>query len=85
MHSTTARAAAERLKKPSDKPDYSMVRTADGLFHLVLLDDSGIPEKLCEPMEQDAFVEFVNSLGPQKVKKVSKLDQAFEEQLGRRK
>lgn len=85
MRSTRASAAVERLKTRSGNPDYSMVRTADGLFHLVLQTDSGIPEKLCEPMEQEPFVEFVNGLGPQKPKKISKLDRAFEEQLARRK
>jgi hypothetical protein len=85
MRSTKASAAVERLKKRSGNPDYSMVLRADGLFHLVLNNDDGVQEKVGEPMEQDDFVEYVNSLGPQKPKRVSKLDVEFEKQLARRK
>lgn len=83
MRSTKASAAVERLKKRSGIADYTMVRTADGLFHLLLYADDGAMQKLCEPLEQDAFVQFVDSLGPQKVKRVSKFDVAFEKQLKR--
>jgi hypothetical protein len=36
-------------------------------------------------MELDDFVAFVNAQGPQKVKRVSKLDVAFEQQLAAKK
>ncbi|CAB3794790.1 hypothetical protein [Pararobbsia alpina] len=39
------------------------------------------PAKLCGPLPLDAFVAFVDGLGPPKPSKASKLDLAFEEQL----
>ena len=84
MRSTKASAAVERLKRRSENPGYSMVRTASGLFYLIMNTETGGVEKLNEPLELDAFVAFVNSLGPQTVKKVSKNDAAFESQLVRR-
>jgi flagellar basal body rod protein FlgF len=85
MRSTRASAAVDRLKRRSGNPDYSMVRSADGLFHLTMMTDSGDMERLSPSLEQDAFVEFVNAYGPQTPKKVSKLDVAFEKQLARKK
>jgi len=85
MRSTKASAAVERLKTRSTDQDYSMVRTADGLFYLVSLTDAGVSEPLCEPLEMDAFVAFVNGVGPQKARRVSKLDVAFERQLSGKK
>jgi len=37
--------------------------------------------KLCEPLEIDAFVLFVNNIQKATAKKASKLDLAFEEKL----
>lgn len=85
MRSTKASAAVERLKSRSGSQDYSMVRTADGRFYLVSTAAPGTPEPLCQAMDMEDFVAFVNGLGPQKVKKVSKLDTAFEQQLARKK
>lgn len=81
MRSTRATAAVERLKARSGNADYSMVRTANELFYLVSDAHAQTPKKLSEPMEQDAFVAFVNNFGPQKPRRVSKLDVAFEKQL----
>ena len=81
MRSTRASAAVERLKRRSGNADYSMVRSADGLFHLTVIADSGDMERLSPSLEQDAFVAFVNAYGPQEVKRVSKFDVAFEKQL----
>jgi len=83
MRSTKASAAVERLKKRSGNPDYSMLLRADGLFHLVLHTEEGVTQTLSEALEQDAFVAYVNGLGPQKEKKLSKHDVAFEKQLSR--
>ncbi len=55
-----------------------MARTGDGLFVLTEA-PGGAP--LCAPLELDPFVKFVNALGPQTPKRVSKLDVAFEKQL----
>jgi hypothetical protein len=85
MRSTRASAAVERPKRRSGNPDYSMVRSADGLFYLAACTAEGDMERLSPSMEQEAFVEYVNAYGPQQPKKVSKLDVAFEKQLARKK
>jgi hypothetical protein len=41
-------------------------------------------QKVCEPMPLDEFVTFVNSLGPQQARRVTKNDAAFEKQLIRK-
>lgn len=81
MRSTRATAAVERLKERSGNPDYAMVRTADELFYLVLNTDSGVPQVLGERMALDEFVVFVNGYGPQKPRRATKADIAFEKQL----
>lgn len=80
--STRASSAVERLKRRTGQAGYSMARTADGLFYLS--ETPGAPP-LCAPLELDDFVQFVNKLGPQEVKRVSKYDVAFEKQLVRKK
>ena len=80
--STRASAAVDRLKARSGNPGYSMARTGEGLFFLS--EHPGDPP-LCEPLELDEFVAFVNKHGPQTPRKVSKLDVAFEKQLVRKK
>jgi hypothetical protein len=84
MRSTRATAAIERLKTRSGDAGYSMVRNADGLFYLVRASDTGSLEKLSEPLEQDEFVKFVNSMGPQTPRRITKMDAAFEKQLNRK-
>ncbi|WP_020655235.1 hypothetical protein [Massilia niastensis] len=80
--STRASAAVERLKKRTGNAAYSMARTGDGLFFLS--ESPGAPP-LCAPLELDDFVAFVDKLGPQAEKRVSKYDVAFEKQLVRKK
>jgi hypothetical protein len=80
--STRASAAVERLKKRSGNEGYSMARTGDGLFFLS--EKPGAPP-LCAPLELDDFVAFVNGLGPQVERRVSKHDVAFEKQLVKKK
>ncbi len=80
--STRASSAVERLKKRTGNMGYSMARTGDGLFFLA--EAPGAPP-LCAPLELDDFVAFVNGLGPQEVKRISKHDLAFEKQLVRKK
>lgn len=79
MRSTRATAAIERLKMRSGNQPYAMVRTAEGMFYLVL--GSGSAEKLSPLLEMDEFVKFVDKFGPQTPRRVSKLDVAFEKQL----
>jgi hypothetical protein len=80
--STRASAAVERLKQRSANPGYSMARTGEGLF--TISERPGEPP-LCAPLELDDFVAFVNKLGPQVARRVSKLDVAFEKQLVKKK
>jgi hypothetical protein len=82
VRSTRASSAVERLKQRSGNPGYSMARTGDGLFFLS--ERPGAPP-LCAPLELDQFVAFVNGLGPQVEKRVSKHDIAFEKQLVKKK
>jgi hypothetical protein len=81
MRSTKASAAVERLKARSGNPAYSMQRRSDGMFSLVLVTGAGASEPVGLPLPIDEFVRFVNGVGPQQVKRVSKLDVAFERQL----
>lgn len=78
MRSTRATSAVERLKNRSGNAQYSMARTGNELFFLT--EGPGQPP-LCAPLELDAFVAFVNQLGPQVARRASKLDVAFEKQL----
>jgi hypothetical protein len=80
--STRASAAVERLKKRSGNMGYSMARTGDGYFYLS--ESPGAPP-LCAPLELDDFVTFVDKLGPQVERRVSKHDVAFEKQLVKKK
>ncbi|MCU6434333.1 hypothetical protein LPB67_11175 [Undibacterium sp. Jales W-56] len=81
LRSTRASTAVMRLKDRSNNLPYSLVNTADGRFYLVLTNAAGDNDKLNEPLELDAFVAFVNSIGKQAPKKASKLDIAFEAKL----
>ena len=84
MRSTRATAAVERLKVRSGNKQYSTARAADEQFYLVLNSGAAAPTRLCDPLPLDEFVKFVDSFGPQKPKRVSKLDVAFEKQLTRK-
>ncbi|KND62027.1 hypothetical protein BVER_02249 [Candidatus Burkholderia verschuerenii] len=82
MRSTKAISAVERLKTRSGNPHYAAVSMPGGYFYLIerTLDGS---KKLSEPLPMDDFVAFVNAREPAKPRKVSKLDQAMEEQISR--
>jgi hypothetical protein len=79
--STRASNALDRLKERSGNKLYTMSRTGNG--HFFLTAGPGQPP-LCAPMELDEFVAFVNAQGPQKAQRISKLDVAFEKQLGKK-
>lgn len=81
MRSTRATAAVERLKQRSGNQQFSMVRSADGLFCLVQNNGAEAASTLSDKLELDDFVRFVNAYGPQTPRRVSKLDVAFEKQL----
>jgi hypothetical protein len=80
--STRASAAVDRLKVRTGNAGYSMARTGEGLFSLA--EAPGEPP-LCAPLELDDFVAFVNQLGPQMVRRMTKSDIAFEKQLVKKK
>lgn len=81
MRSTRATAAVARLKVRAGSENFSMVRSAEGLFSLTSISTDGEATYLNEPLELDAFVKFVDAFGPQTPRRVSKLDVAFEKQL----
>jgi hypothetical protein len=80
--STRASAAVDRLKRRTGNTGYSMARTGDGLFFLS--ERPGAPP-LSAPLELDEFVTFVNALGPQVERRMTKSDIAFEKQLVKKK
>jgi hypothetical protein len=82
VRSTRASAAVERLKRRTGQTGYSMARTGDGLFFLS--ERPGEPP-LCAPLELDQFVAFVDGLGPQPERRMTKNDIAFEKQLVKKK
>jgi hypothetical protein len=81
MRSTRAAAAVHRLNARIEGKHYVMVATGNETFFLAeqMEDGSEVPE--CEPMALDDFVAHVDSLGPQKVRRLTKNDVAFEKQL----
>lgn len=83
MRSTRATAAVARLNARSDGHRYEMVVTGTGLF---LLQDrvDGRTEVLSAALPLDDFVQLVDSLGPQKVRRVTRNDAAFAKQLQRK-
>jgi hypothetical protein len=81
MRSTRATAAVARLNKRSDGRVYQMVLTGAGLFKLCEQADGGVPSAA---MSLDDFVRFVDALGPQPVRRVTKNDAAFAKQLVRK-
>ena len=82
MRSTKAISAVERLKTRSGNASYAAISMPGGLFYLVERSAEG-SKKLSDPMPMDEFVAFVNAREPGKPRKVSKLDLAMEEQIGR--
>ena len=80
MRGTKATYAVERLKTRSGNALYAAVSMPGGLFYLVDKTGGG-GQKLCEPLPLDEFVAFVDAQSPDKPRKASKLDIAFEEQI----
>lgn len=85
MRSTRAASAIERLNQRAETKQYSMLRTSDERFQLIQRIAGSPMEKLSEALELDEFVAFVNAYGPQKPKRVSKLDVAFEKNMRNKK
>jgi hypothetical protein len=83
MRSTRASAAISRLNLRAPGNHYTMSSSSNHLFTLIRQDDQG-EEAIGEPLPLDQFVTFVNSLGPQEVRRVTRNDAAFEKQLVRK-
>ncbi len=84
MRSTKASAAVARLNARDTAHHYSLGMTASGFFYLLRTTAEGRQERLSKDLTLDEFVVFANATGPQKAVKMSKHDQAFERQLGKR-
>jgi len=84
MRSTKASTAIARLNRRTENSMYLMGATGGGLFYLMRTAETGVTETLSEPMGLEEFVRFVDAYGPQKPRKISKLDAAFEKQLIRK-
>ena len=78
MRSTRATAAVARLNARSDGRHYQMVLTGDGLFKLS--EPSG-NTPLADALPLDEFVRMVDAMGLQKIRRVTKNDAAFAQQL----
>ena len=80
MRSTRATAAIARLNTRSAPEQYFMALTGNGLFVLMKRSEQG-PEKISAPLALDDFVRLADATGPQKVRRRTKSDIAFEKQL----
>jgi hypothetical protein len=80
MRSTRAAAAVERLNARSEGHHYIMARTQAELFILREQTDNG-DQPLSDALPLDDFVKYVNAMGPQVVRRVTKNDAAFAKQL----
>lgn len=84
MRSTKASNAITRLNARDTGFRYSLGINASGMFYLLRAAPGERPERASPDLPLDEFVELVNKTGPQKKVRVSKLDEAFEKQLGNR-
>jgi hypothetical protein len=80
MRSTRAIAAVARLNARSGGCHYMMTITGTGLFKLSERIE-GVDRAISEPLPLDSFVRLVDSIGPQKVARITKSEAAFMKQL----
>lgn len=83
MRSTRATAAVARLNERSKGRDYMVTSTGSGLFFLSARME-GRNERISEALSLDDFVRFVDAMGPQKIRRMTKNDVAFAKQLGKK-
>ncbi|MDB5804874.1 MAG: hypothetical protein JWN73_2196 [Betaproteobacteria bacterium] len=84
MRSTRAAAAVHRLNRRLEAAGgkhYVMIATGAGLFILGEQGEDGSETPVSEKMALDDFVTYVNAMGPQEVRRMTKNDVAFEKQL----
>ncbi len=80
MRSTRASAAVARLNTRCPEAHYTLALTGNGLFKLRER-SAGAEKEVSEALPLEEFVSFVNALGPQVVRRVTKNDAAFAAQL----
>lgn len=80
MRSTRASAAVARLNERSTGHHYTMALTGAGLFKLREKLEAG-DQEVSEALALDEFVRFVNAMGPQETRRITKNDAAFARQL----
>ncbi len=83
MRSTRATAAIARLNGRSEGRHYALVLLGSGLFKLRERSE-GSEKEISEALPLEDFVKLVDSLGPQKVRRMTKNDVAFAKQLLRK-
>lgn len=82
MRSTRATAAIARLNARSEGRHYTMALGSNGLIKLRERID-GADKQLSKALTLDEFVKLVDSLGPQRVVRITKSEAAFLKQLER--
>lgn len=80
MRSTRASAAVARLNTRCPEAHYTLALTGNGLFKLRERSE-GVEKEASEALALDDFVSFVNALGSQVERRVTKNDAAFARQL----
>jgi hypothetical protein len=85
MRTTKASAAITRLNARDGQFRYSMGMTASGFFYLLRAAPGAAPQRISDDLTLEEFVALANRTGPQRPVKISKHDQAFEQQLNARK
>ena len=83
MRSTRATAAVARLNQRSAGSCYMLVIMNSGLFKLQTQTEND-GKQTSEALPLDDFVRFVNAMGPQKIRRMTKNDAAFAKQLVRK-
>ena len=83
VRSTRASAAIAQLNSRSEGPRYTMSLTSGGLFKVQEQTEAGL-KPISGALPLDEFVRFVDSLGPQKTRRITKSDAAFAKQLVRK-
>jgi hypothetical protein len=80
MRSTRATSAIARLNNRSKDHHYVMAQTGAGLFYVSERID-GSDERVSDLLALDDFVRFVDAMGPQQSRRMTKNDVFFSKQL----
>lgn len=83
MRSTRATAAVARLNARSEGRRYMMILMSTSLFKLGERSEGG-DKQLSDALPLDDFVNLVDSMGPQKVPRITKSEAAFLKQLAKK-